>query len=153
MVDRHDSSGQPPNIEKEEYVKEIIVLHRWWRSIPSSSSLQGDCGCSDVSRANIRNNDRSPNMREDDELINVLVTNGHQTLLSVVTMAMLWLSRKQMPVLWADSDRGTGWNCVRVTMLLAAVLNPESNVLVVTERGYGEANPEAASMLLRTEAR
>ncbi len=34
----------------------------------------------------------------------------------------------------------------------AAVLNPESNVLVVTERGYGK-QPQLASMLLRTGKR
>ncbi len=55
-------------------------------------TLNWDCvKRSDVSAyANIRNNGLiALNMREDDELINVLVTNGHQNVLSVVTMVML----------------------------------------------------------------
>ncbi|WP_298078115.1 DNA gyrase subunit A [uncultured Abiotrophia sp.] len=134
------------NIEKEEYVKEIIALH------PSEENQylffvtkNGIVKRSDVNAyANIRNNGLiALNMREDDELINVLVTNGQQNIIIG--------SHNGYAMTFAETDArimgrtATGVRGMKLRegdyVVGAAVLNPESNVLVVTERGYGKQTP------------
>ena len=134
------------NIEKEEYVKEIIALH------PSQEdqylffvTKNGIVKRSDVNAyANIRNNGLiALNMREDDELINVLVTNGQQNIIIG--------SHNGYAMTFAETDArimgrtATGVRGMKLRegdyVVGAAVLNPESNVLVVTERGYGKQTP------------
>lgn len=142
------------NIEKNEYVKEIISLKQ--QSEPQYLffvTKEGVVKRSDAkSYQNIRNNGLiALSMREEDELINVLVTDGSQ--------AIIIGSHSGFAMTFAESEvrvmgrTATGVRGIKLRkndyVVGAAVLNPESEVLVVTERGYGKRTPATEYALKR----
>ena len=142
------------NIEKNEYVKEIISLKQ--QAEPQYLffvTKEGVVKRSDAkSYQNIRNNGLiALSMREEDELINVLVTDGSQ--------AIIIGSHSGFAMTFAESEvrvmgrTATGVRGIKLRkndyVVGAAVLNPESEVLVVTERGYGKRTPATEYALKR----
>ena len=134
------------NIEKDEYVKEIIALKK--ESSPQYLlfvTRNGIVKRTDASAyANVRNNGLiALNMREDDELINVLITQGDQNIIIG--------THGGYAVTFHESDArlmgrtATGVRGVKLRegdyVVGGAVLHPNDNVLVITENGYGKQTP------------
>lgn len=133
------------NIEKDEYVKELINVRHSANSENHHLVFVTKLGTVKRSKAsdyfNIRNNGLiALSMREDDELINVLVTNGEQGLIigthDGYAMAFDENDARVM------GRTATGVRGIRLRegdfVVGAAVLNEDSEVLVVTENGYGK---------------
>lgn len=133
------------NIEKEEYVKEVIRIRA--ENQQTSDYLffvtkQGVVKRSDANEyLSIRNNGlRAINMREDDELIKVLVTNGEQGIIIGTHNAnAMAFNENDVRVMGRTA---TGVRGIKLRsgdyVVGAAILNPNCEVLVVTENGYGK---------------
>lgn len=134
------------NIDKNEYVKEIIALKAQTETqylfFVTKEGVVKRC---DVQAfKNIRTNGLiALNMREEDELVNVLVTNGSQ--------AIIIGSHDGMAMTFDENDvrvmgrTATGVRGIRLRtndyVIGAAALTDNSKVLVVTEKGYGKRTP------------
>ncbi|MCW6680297.1 DNA gyrase subunit A [Aerococcaceae bacterium NML130460] len=136
------------NIDKGEHVKEIISLKKQEAAqYLFFVTKEGVVKRSDVkSYRNIRNNGLiALNMREEDELINVLVTNGQQNIIigSHDGYAMTF-DENDVRVMGRTATGVRGIKLRKGDYVVgAAVINADSEVLVVTERGYGKRTPAA----------
>lgn len=134
------------NIDKGEYVKEIISLTKQdSQQYLFFVTREGIVKRSDIqSYQNIRNNGLiALNMREEDELINVLVTNGQQNIIigSHDGYAMTF-DENDVRVMGRTATGVRGIKLRQGDYVVgAAVINDDSEVLVVTERGYGKRTP------------
>lgn len=134
------------NIEKEEYVKEII-------SIPRDSNKkhlffvtkQGTVKRSLAEEyQNIRTNGLiAVNMREEDELIKVLTTQGHQNIIIGTREGYaMTFNEEDVRVMGRTATGVRGINLRPGDYVVGAdVLTEDSNVLVVTEKGYSKRTP------------
>lgn len=136
------------NIEKDEYVKDIINVRQDEDSETNLLAFVTKQGTVKRSKAsdyfNIRNNGLiAISMREEDELINVLVTNGSQSLI-IGTHDGYAMAFDEQDVR-VMGRTATGVRGIRLRgddfVVGAAVLNEDSEVLVVTENGYGKRTP------------
>lgn len=133
------------NLEKDEYVKEIIRLDSSQDQVDKYLFFVTKHGVVKRSETqaftNIRNNGlKALNMRDDDELIQVLVTNGDQNII-IGTHEANALSFHESAVRVMGRS-ATGVRGIRLRqgdfVVGAAILNPNAQVLVVTENGYGK---------------
>lgn len=137
------------NIEKEEYVKEIIALNDTTPKVADKFlffvTKEGVVKRSPVDAfLSIRNNGlKALNMREDDELIRVLITNGDQSVI-IGTHNANAISFHESNVR-SMGRSATGVRGIKLKqgdyVVGAAILNEDSQVLVVTEKGYGKRTP------------
>lgn len=133
------------NIEKDEYVKEMIKVRSEGKETDKYLFFVTKHGVVKRSDANeftsIRNNGlRAINMREEDELIKVLVTNGGENIIIGTHNAnAMAFNEEDVRVMGRTA---TGVRGVKLRegdyVVGAALLKPDSEVLVVTEKGYGK---------------
>ncbi|WIK65467.1 DNA gyrase subunit A [Globicatella sanguinis] len=133
------------NIEKDEYVKEMIKVRSEGKETDKYLffvTKQGVVKRSDANEfTSIRNNGlRAINMREEDELIKVLVTNGGENIIIGTHNAnAMAFNEEDVRVMGRTA---TGVRGVKLRegdyVVGAALLKPDSEVLVVTEKGYGK---------------
>ncbi|OFK58880.1 DNA gyrase subunit A [Globicatella sp. HMSC072A10] len=133
------------NIEKDEYVKEMIKVRSEGNETDKYLffvTKQGVVKRSDANEfTSIRNNGlRAINMREEDELIKVLVTNGGENIIIGTHNAnAMAFNEEDVRVMGRTA---TGVRGVKLRegdyVVGAALLKPDSEVLVVTEKGYGK---------------
>ncbi|MGX7077845.1 DNA gyrase subunit A [Globicatella sanguinis] len=133
------------NIEKDEYVKEMIKVRSEGKETDKYLFFVTKHGVVKRSDANeftsIRNNGlRAINMREEDELIKVLVTNGGENIIIGTHNAnAIAFNEEDVRVMGRTA---TGVRGVKLRegdyVVGAALLKPDSEVLVVTEKGYGK---------------
>ena len=136
------------NIEKDEYVKEVIRIR------PAKDegadylffvTKQGVVKRSNASEfMSIRNNGlRAINMREDDELIRVLLTDGSKAIIIGTHNAYaMTFAEENVRVMGRTATGVRGVKLRKGDYVVgAAVLNEDSQVLVVTENGYGKRTP------------
>lgn len=138
------------NIEKDEYVKEMIKVRSQGKETDKYLffvTKQGVVKRSDANEfTSIRNNGlRAINMREEDELIKVLVTNGGENIIIGTHNAnAMAFNEEDVRVMGRTA---TGVRGVKLRegdyVVGAALLKPDSEVLVVTEKGYGKRTPAA----------
>lgn len=138
------------NIEKDEYVKEMIKVRSEGNETDKYLffvTKQGVVKRSDANEfTSIRNNGlRAINMREEDELIKVLVTNGGENIIIGTHNAnAMAFNEEDVRVMGRTA---TGVRGVKLRegdyVVGAALLKPDSEVLVVTEKGYGKRTPAA----------
>ncbi|MHA3224405.1 DNA gyrase subunit A [Globicatella sulfidifaciens] len=138
------------NIEKDEYVKEMIKVRSEGKEIDKYLffvTKQGVVKRSDANEfTSIRNNGlRAINMREEDELIKVLVTNGGENIIIGTHNAnAMAFNEEDVRVMGRTA---TGVRGVKLRegdyVVGAALLKPDSEVLVVTEKGYGKRTAAA----------
>lgn len=133
------------NIEKDEYVKEIIRIENDREDVQEYLffvTKQGVVKRSNAQEfASIRNNGlRAINMREDDELIRVLLTNGNQGIIIGTHNAFAMAFHENDVRVMGRTATGVRGVKLRNEdyVVGAAVLNEDSEVLVVTENGYGK---------------
>lgn len=131
------------NIEKEEHVKEVIAIPR----DSNKKHLFFVTQQGTVKRSlteeyqNIRNNGLiAINMREDDELIKVLTTQGHQNIIIGTRDGYaMTFNEEDVRVMGRTATGVRGVNLRSGDYVVGAdVLTEDSNVLVVTEKGYGK---------------
>ncbi|MDT2768425.1 DNA gyrase subunit A [Globicatella sulfidifaciens] len=138
------------NIEKDEYVKEMIKVRSEGKETDKYLffvTKQGVVKRSDANEfTSIRNNGlRAINMREEDELIKVLVTNGGENIIIGTHNAnAMAFNEEDVRVMGRTA---TGVRGVKLRegdyVVGAALLKPDSEVLVVTEKGYGKRTAAA----------
>ena len=138
------------NIEKDEYVKEMIKVRSQGKETDKYLffvTKQGVVKRSDAKEfTSIRNNGlRAINMREEDELIKVLVTNGGENIIIGTHNAnAMAFNEEDVRVMGRTA---TGVRGVKLRegdyVVGAALLKPDSEVLVVTEKGYGKRTAAA----------
>ena len=138
------------NIEKDEYVKEMIKVRSEGKETDKYLffvTKQGVVKRSDAKEfTSIRNNGlRAINMREEDELIKVLVTNGGENIIIGTHNAnAMAFNEEDVRVMGRTA---TGVRGVKLRegdyVVGAALLKPDSEVLVVTEKGYGKRTAAA----------
>lgn len=138
------------NIEKDEYVKEMIKVRSQGKETDKYLffvTKQGVVKRSDANEfTSIRNNGlRAINMREEDELIKVLVTNGGENIIIGTHNAnAMAFNEEDVRVMGRTA---TGVRGVKLRegdyVVGAALLKPDSEVLVVTEKGYGKRTAAA----------
>ena len=138
------------NIEKDEYVKEMIKVRSEGKETDKYLffvTKQGVVKRSDAKEfTSIRNNGlRAINMREEDELIKVLVTNGGEKIIIGTHNAnAVAFNEEDVRVMGRTA---TGVRGVKLRegdyVVGAALLKPDSEVLVVTEKGYGKRTAAA----------
>ena len=138
------------NIEKDEYVKEMIKVRSQGKETDKYLffvTKQGVVKRSDANEfTSIRNNGlRAINMREEDELIKVLVTNGGENIIIGTHNAnAMAFNEEDVRVMGRTA---TGVRGVKLRegdyVVGAALLRPDSEVLVVTEKGYGKRTAAA----------
>lgn len=93
---------------------------------------------------NIRSNGlKAINLKDDDEVINVVITDGHQNII-IGTHNGYAISFKEGEVR-SMGRSATGVRGIRLRendyVVGSAVLAPESKVMVITEKGYGKQTP------------
>lgn len=135
------------NIEKDEYVKELIRVspenvENEYLFFVTKQGLVKRSKASDY--ASIRNNGlRAINMREEDQLIQVLVTTGEQGII-IGTHDANAMAFKESDIR-VMGRTATGVRGVKLRkddyVVGAAIINPDSEILVVTEKGYGKRTP------------
>ncbi|WP_124057754.1 DNA gyrase subunit A [Vaginisenegalia massiliensis] len=134
------------NIEKNEFVKEIVPINQT-ESVQNLFFVthQGTVKRTEAKAyGNIRNNGLiAINMKEDDQLVNVLITNGQQTIIIGTHEGYAMTFSENDVRLMGRTATGVRGIKLRSEdyVVGAAVLNEDSEVLVVTEKGYGKRTP------------
>lgn len=138
------------NIEKDEYVKEMIKVRSQGKETDKYLffvTKQGVVKRSDANEfTSIRNNGlRAINMREEDELIKVLVTNGGENIIIGTHNAnAMAFNEEDVRVMGRTATGVRGVKLRKGDYVVgAALLKPDSEVLVVTEKGYGKRTAAA----------
>lgn len=133
------------NIEKDEFVKEIIFIRMQGEVSDETLFFVTKQGvvkrCSVSEFMNIRNSGlRAINMKENDELVKVMLTKGQQGIIigSHDGYAMSFL-QTDIRVMGRTASGVRGIKLRKDDYVVgAAILNTDSEVLVVTENGYGK---------------
>lgn len=144
------------NIEKGEYVKDVINTRRPVDDTEEYLFFVTKLGTVKRSKAsdyfNIRTNGLiAVNLRDEDELINVLITNGEQAIIiGTHDGYAMAFDENEVRIMGRTA---TGVRGIRLReddfVVGAAVLNADSEVLVVTENGYGKRTPAKEYTLKR----
>ncbi|MBS4462641.1 DNA gyrase subunit A [Aerococcaceae bacterium zg-B36] len=132
------------NIEKDEFVKELICIRAEdtkdnYLFFVTKQGVVKRSHASDY--ASIRNNGlRAINMREDDELIQVLVTDGTKNIIIGTHDAYAMVFNEEDIRVMGRTATGVRGIKLRSSdyVVGAALLDDNSEVLVVTENGYGK---------------
>lgn len=133
------------NIEKDEFVKEVICIRMQGKISDETLFFVTKQGvvkrCSVSEFVNIRNSGlRAINMKENDELVKVMLTQGQQGIIigSHDGYAMSFL-QTDIRVMGRTASGVRGIKLRKDDYVIgAAILNTDSEVLVVTEKGYGK---------------